>query len=62
MLEDMKLKAFRCESYMLCPVQRGKGLASLQIPRNQVAVVLFASEWIEQESLLGKLSIPIALG
>ena len=36
---------------MLCPLQRGKGLDSLQIPRNQVGVDLFASEENAQESL-----------
>ena len=49
--EEAKLKVFRCESYMLCPVQRGKGLDLLQIPRNQVGVDLFASEENAQESL-----------
>ena len=42
--EELKLKVFRSESYRLCPLQRGKGLDSLQIPRNQVGVDLFASE------------------
>ena len=49
--EEAKLKVFRCESYMLCPVQRGKGLDLLQIPRNQVGVDLFACEENAQESL-----------
>ena len=42
--EELKLKVFRSESYMLCPLQRGRGLDSLQIPRNQVWVDVFASE------------------
>ena len=36
---------------MLCPLQRGKVLDSLQIPRNQVVVDSFASEENAQESL-----------
>ena len=49
--EELKLKVFRSESYMLCPLQRGKGLDSLQIPRNQVGVDFFASEENAQERL-----------
>ena len=48
--EEEKLKVFRCEAYMLCPVQRGRGSDLLQIPRNQVGVDLFASEENTQES------------
>ena len=50
-LEELKLKVFRSESYMLCPVQRGKGLDSLQISRNQLGTDLFASAENAQESL-----------
>ena len=49
--EELKLKVFRSDSYMLCPLQRGKGLDSLQIPRNQVGFDLFASGENAQESL-----------
>ena len=36
---------------MLCPVRSGKGLDSLQIPRNQVGVDFFASAENAQDSL-----------
>ena len=47
--EEAKLKVFRCESYMLCPEQRGKELDLRQIPRNQVGLGLFESEENAQE-------------
>ena len=36
---------------MLCPVQRGKALDSLKIPRNQLGFDLFDSQENAQESL-----------